>query len=377
VVVFGIMKKTETPFFIGYVEQSIGGSQDPLSPPISISRNGTLAKWRDKLQFIDLRVNDPGLKKNRAAFENMLEKAKALEIKVIITLPEYAPAFFELPPEPPPAEDARPVRRSNEKNPDKLVYFKPAYLALPSALEGNSAYHTLSIDDCLPVIEMAARHGVENIVVPVSEPGMFLDPQAETRFKKTFKLIHEAAEKNGIKLHIRNGGITISVFKKLTREFKCGLAYDAGIGHLEGDNILEVYQRFSDQIAILTLQQVLPGIDKLSQRREGMERAMKAYVKSRKEYRQSIEDNEPVYTEGCLKRFNGALKDYYEAYRNTFLNLGLFQNGDINLVPLLRELRREIAAGGEKYLLLAVVPNTRNNEFVIRNVAPDNFSGTI
>lgn len=374
------MKNSETPFFIGYVEQGIGGSQDPLSPPVSISRNGTLAKWRDKLQFIDLRVNDPGLKKNRAAFEDMLEKAKALSIKVIITLPEYAPAFFELPPEPPPppAEEARPVRRSSEKKPDKLVYFKPAYLALPSALEGNSAYHTLSIEDCVPVIEMAARHGVENIIVPVSEPGMFLDPQAEIRFKKSFKLIHEVAEKNAVKLHIRNGGIAISVFKKLAREFKCRLAYDVGIGHLEGDNILDVYQQFSDQIDVLILQQVLPGIDKLSQRREGMERAMKAYVKVRKEYQQSLADNDSAeYVEGCLKRFNGALKDYYEAYRNTFLNLGLFQNGDINLVPLLKELRREIAAGGEKYLLLAVVPNTRNNDFVIRNVVPDNFSGTI
>lgn len=371
------MKNSETPFFIGYVEQGIGGSQDPLSPPISISRNGTLAKWRDKLQFVDLRVNDPGLKKNRAAFEDMLEKAKALGIKVVITLPEYAPVFFELPPEPPPTEEPKPVRRTSEKKPDKLVYFKPAYIALPSALSGNSAYHTLSFEDCLPIIEMAGRHGVENIIVPVSEPGMFLDPQAEICFKKAFRLIQEAAEKNNIKLHIRNGGISMPVFKKLSREFKCGLAYDVGIGHLEGDNILDTYRQFSDQIAVLILQQVLPGIDKLSQRREGMERAMKSYVKAGKEYRAGLKENEPEYTEGCLKRFNGALKDYYEAYRNTFLNLGLFQNGDINLVPLLKELRSEIDRGCEKYLLLAVVPNTRNNDFVIRNVAPDNFSGTV
>ena len=61
------MNNIESTFLLGYVEQGIGASQDPLDPPISISCNGSLAKWRDKLNFIDIRVNDPGLKNDREA----------------------------------------------------------------------------------------------------------------------------------------------------------------------------------------------------------------------------------------------------------------------------------------------------------------------
>lgn len=374
-----IMKKTETSFLLGYVEQGIGGTQDPLSPPISISKNGTLAKWRDKLQFVDLRVNDPGLKRNRAAFVENLEKTAALGLKTIITLPEYSAVFFELPPEPPlkEGEVKIPPRRGAEKKPDKLAYFKPAYLALPSALQGNSSYHNLTIEECLPIVELAAEYGVENIVVPVSELGMFLDPQAEIRFKKIFRELHTAASAHNITLHIRNGGISVPVFKKLAKEFKCSLAYDVGIGHLEGDNILETYRSFADEISILILHQVLPGLDKWGARREAMEKAMKNYVAAKKEYQQSLADNDPGYTEGSLKRFNGALKGYYEASRNISYNLGLFQNGDINIVPLLKELRQDLEAGHEKYLLLSMVPNTKNNDLVVRNIMPDNFDGKI
>ena len=59
------------------------------------------------------------------------------------------------------------------------------------------------------------------------------------------------------------------------------------------------------------------------------------------------------------------------------MNLGLFQNGDLNLVPLLRELRKDIEAGNPKILLVEAVPNTRNTDFVMRNVMPDSFPGSL
>ena len=98
-------------------------------------------------------------------------------------------------------------------------------------------------------------------------------------------------------------------------------------------------------------------------------------VAARNEYRQSLKENDEGYSEKCLKQFNFALKDYQEARRNSCFNLGLYQSGDLNLVPLLKEIRRSIEAGSEKHVLLAMVPNTRNNDFVVQKVAPENFSG--
>jgi len=371
------MKNTEIPFFLGYVEQAVGGGQDPLNPPISISRNGTLAKWRGKLNFIDLRVNDPALKKNAAAFEQTLQKAASLEIKVIITLPEFSPVYFDLPPEPEmtdPKRPAPPAPRGVIKD-KHLTHFKPAYLALPSAIQGHPSYYALTVEECLPIIELAAKYSVKDIIVPVSEPGVFLDPQAEVRFKKALKELHAAASASSITLHLRNGGISLSVYRKLAREFGCKFAYDVGIAHLEGDDILDTYHKLDSSISIISLQQVLPGLDKYSGRRDAMDRALKEYVAARNEYRQSLKDNDASYREKCLKQFNFALKDYQEARRNTCFNLGLYQSGDLNLVPLLKEIRRSIEAGAEKHVLLAMVPNTRNNDFVVQKVAPENFSG--
>ena len=328
------MKNTEIPFFLGYVEQAVGGSQDPLNPPISISRNGTLAKWRGKLNFIDLRANDPALKKNAAAFEQILQKAASLEIKVIITLPEYSPVYFDLPPEPEvvePKRPAPPAPRGVIKD-KRLTHFKPAYLALPSAIQGHPSYYALSVEECLPIIELAAKHAVKDIIIPVSEPGVFLDPQAEIRF-------------------------------------------NVGIAQLEGDDIIDTYQKLDNNIAIISLQQVLPGLDKYSGRREAMDRALKEYVAARNEYRQSLKEKDESYTEKCLKQFNFALKDYQEARRNSCFNLGLYQSGDLNLVPLLKEIRQSIDTGSEKHVLLNMVPNTRNNDFVVQKLAPENFSG--
>ncbi|MDD3001707.1 MAG: hypothetical protein PHF29_08125, partial [Candidatus Riflebacteria bacterium] len=131
------MINNDTTFFLGYVEQAIGGGKDPLSPSISISKNGSLAKWRGKLDFLDLRVNDPGLKHYKQEFINILKKASELGIEVVITLPEYIPMYFEMAPELPtkaplkqPSETDVPPKKNVYKRPDKLVHFKNCYLAL-------------------------------------------------------------------------------------------------------------------------------------------------------------------------------------------------------------------------------------------------------
>lgn len=382
-VVSQIMINNETTFYLGYVEQAIGGGKDPLSPSISISKNGSLAKWRGKLDFLNLRVNDPGLKNYKQEFVNILKKASELGIEVVITLPEYVPMHFEMAPELPPkvplkpvAETDAPPKKNLYKRPDKLVHFKNCYLALPGTLSGNKSYKLLTPEDCFPIIEMAGEYGVKHIIVPVGEPGMFIDPQAEIVFKKSFKTIHESARLLGIKTHIRNGGISSGVFKKLHREFDCGLAYDVGVGQLECDDVLDIYRQYKDQISILFVQQAIQGFDKYTGRKDAMESALKDYITAQKDYKAALEENDNEYAEKVLKRYNFALKDYEEASLNKFFNLGLFQNGDLNLVPLLKEVRKDIEAGDLKYVLIEAVPNTRNNDFVLKNVLPGTFTGT-
>ena len=99
------MINNDTTFFLGYVEQAVGGF-DPLNPPISISKNGSLAKWRGKLDFFDLRVNDLGLAHHKQEYEDLLIKAKELGIEVVMTLPEFIPVSFEMVP---PMPSSKPV----------------------------------------------------------------------------------------------------------------------------------------------------------------------------------------------------------------------------------------------------------------------------
>lgn len=373
------MNMTDTTFYLGYIEQGIGGGQDPLTPPVSISKNGTLAKWRGKMHVLDLRVNDPGLRQKREEFVQTLQKAEALGIKVVITLPEYTSRIFDLPPDLPPKKD-EPVsapRKPLVKPPENLVHFRSCYLALPSAIQGNESFSTLSVEDCLPIIELAASHKVEDIIVPVSEPGTFLDPQAELRFKKALKTISDAAKAHGIKLHIRNGGISKAVFRKLARETGCGLAYNVGIAYLESEDILETYREFRNEISIIMLQQILPGLDKWVARREAMEKSLKDFQQAAKDYQMGVATHDEHYAEQVLKRWHYAMRDYFDACRNHCFNLGLFQNGDLNLVPLLKELRKDLEAGQQKYCLLETVPNTKNTDFVQRYVMPDSFTGSL
>jgi hypothetical protein len=305
-----------------------------------------------------------------------LQKSEALGIEAVLTLPQYSPVFFDLPPEDPNRPIFANSRKSSFKKPEKLVYFKPAYLSLSNTLEGSVSFHKLSIDDCMPVMELAAEFGLKNIVVPVSEPGHFLERRAEDEFVQSFAKLAEFASQHNIKMHVRNGGLSERLFKKLGKDFSCKLAYNVGIAHLESDNLLEVYQRLKEEISIIMLHQVLPGIERWDARRDQLENSLKKYVLAKKEYKQSLVEGDESYSEACLRRFYGAMREYFDAFRNSDRNLGLFQNGDLNLVPLLKEIRKDLDDGQEKYLLLEAVPNTKNTDFLFQYLLADSFSGS-
>jgi hypothetical protein len=370
------MKNPETSFFVGYVEQGIGGGQDPLLPPVSVSANGTLAKWRGKFNFLDLRVNDPGLCKSKEAFSQMIQKADTLGIETVLTLPQYTPVFFDLPPEDPEKPLKIPGRKSQTKKPEKLVYFKPSYLVLSNTLAGSVSFNKLTFEDCLPVMELAAEYSVKNVVVPVSEPGHFFERTAEEEFCEIIAKLSEFAKKHEIDLHLRNGGLSERLFRRINEKYGCRLAYNVGIAHLESDNLIEVYNRFKDEIIIIALQQVLPGIDRWDSRRKVLESSLKQYVLAKKEFKQSLQDKDEAHGEFCLRRFRSAMRDYFDAFRNQDYNLGLFQNGDLNLVPLLKEIRKDLDEGKAKYLLLETVPNTKNTDFIFRYLLADSFSSS-
>lgn len=369
------MINNDTTFFLGYVEQAVGGF-DPLNPPISISKNGSLAKWRGKLDFFDLRVNDLGLAHHKQEYEDLLIKAKELGIEVVMTLPEFIPVSFEMVPPMPSSKPVNPKAKPLKtlpQRPEKMVHFKNCYPALPQALEGNKFYKTLNLEDCFPIIELAGKYDVKHVVVPVSQPGVFIDPQTEPKLRKFMKELTNAAGQYGIKLHVRNGGISSNMYKKLAKEFSCGLAYDVGIAQLECDDFEAIYRQFRDNITIVMVQQAYQGFDKWTGRREGMETCLRDYVLAMKDYKVALDDKDETYAANVLKRWNDAYYAYLDIAKNKYFNLGLYQNGDLNVVPLLREIRDDVENGDTKYVLICAVPNTRNNEFVLKNVMPDGF----
>ncbi len=397
---------SESTLKLGCVEQAIAGGIDPLSPPISVSRNGTLAKWRDKIQLLDLRVNDPGLTRFRSAFEEILDKARTLEIEVIVTLPEAVPEFFEPPPpkpEEPKPKPARPARESKEEREARhareaeaaraarklrpygkpipvipVTYFKPAYLAVPRSLPEPDAFRTLSVEECLPILELAGRFSLRHVVVPISEPGLFLDPGAGEELRGKLKTLTAAAREQGLCLHLRNGGLRLDLYKKLHRETGCRLAFNAGIADLERLDLTGTFATYRDQIDIVYLQQVLPGIDKWKARREAMAAGIKRYQAALAEYKAAGPAAADQRGKGTpLGNLLRAWHDYQEACANPNFNLGLFQNGEINPVPLLREIKADLDAGRERLIVVETVPNIKNVEFLGRHLLPEAFTGTL
>lgn len=371
------MNSSETRFFIGSVEQAAAGGYDPLSPAISISRNGTLAKWRGKIHFMDLRVNDPGLKKYRTIFVNVLQKALSLGIEVFLTLPEVIPTVHELPPEPPVERAPRgkqPPPPKKPASPLPVVTFKDCLLAVPRTVSEPDRYHALTVEECLPILELAREFGVKNVIVPTSRPGLFLDPAAGEEFKAKLKILAATAKQFGITLHVRTGGLSFDLFRRIGRELGCMLALDAGWTHLERNDLVAVYEEFREKIGIILLHQVQPGIDKWGAWKDAMELAWREYQKRSAEWRgyPSKGDAQERQT------LEGLAYDAYRAYQKTIGNelayQGIFQSGDINYVPFLKTLRKDLETGRELYLLLETVPNMKNVEFLARYLLSDSMA---
>lgn len=370
------MNSSETRFFIGSVEQAAAGGYDPLSPAISISRNGTLAKWRGKIHFMDLRVNDPGLKTYRTIFVNVLQKALSLGIEVFLTLPEVIPTVHEPPPEPPVERAPRGKQPLPKKPAPQLpvVTFKECLLAVPRTVAEADRYHALTVEECLPIIELAKEFGVKNVIVPTSRPGLFLDPAAGEEFRAKLKILAAAAKEFGITLHVRTGGLSFDLFRRISRELDCKLALDAGWTHLERNDLVAVYEEFRDKISVILLHQVQPGIDKWGAWNDAMELAWREYQKRSAEWR-----GYPAKGDAQERQtLEGLAYDAYRAYQKTTGNelayQGIFQGGDINYVPFLKTLRKDLEAGRELYLLLETVPNMKNVEFLARYLLSDSMA---
>ncbi len=387
------MDNIDTTFLLGYVEQGLGGA-DPLLPPISVSKNGTLAKWRGNLDFLDLRVTDLGLKRFRHEYEDILKKTADLGIEVVMTLPEWVPLYYEMIPEAPPhilkreeekererAEaqglDAVPEpRKRPSKSLNRVVFFKNCYLGLPKRLEEDVLYETLTVEDCIPIVELAAEYGVKHLVVPVGQPGIYLDPHGENAFKKAFKEINDLAKSLGIQCHIRNGGISQVTLNRLFKEFDCGYAYDVGIAQLECEDFYKAYRENSNKISILIVQQAVEGYNKWAEHKTNVLQALKNYIRAQKRYKETLTEEDEDEIEYTFRRYGYAFNDYNEARFNKYFNLGLFQNGDLNIIPLLKDVRRDVESGDTKYLLIEAVPNTKNNDMVMRTILPGIFTGT-
>lgn len=434
-IISAIMINNDTTFFLGYVEQGLGGA-DPLSPPISISKNGTLAKWRGKLDFIDLRVTDLGLKRFKSEYEEVLNKTKDLGIEVVMSLPEWVPLYYELPPEAPPhiieqerlrqeqeeqaallyrpepreetnkeasektdeethketpeepqeeikeeakeeaKEEPNPTKKIVAKVRDRLVYFKNCYLGLPERLQGNMLYQELSLEDCMPIVELAAQHGVKHLIIPVGQPGIYLDPPGEQAFRERFEQIYKEAKALGIRCHLRNGGISDLTLRRLLKDFDCGYAYNVGIAELEGEDFNAYYRENADIISFLMIHQTLGGYNKWVEHKEKTLAALKNYIDKQKNYKAALELDDEEEIEYAFKHYGYGFNDYNEARLSRSFNLGLFQNGDMNLVPLLKQVRKDIEKGDAKYILVEAVPNTKNNDLVMKTVLPGIFTGT-
>ncbi|MBF0543863.1 MAG: hypothetical protein HQM08_05505 [Candidatus Riflebacteria bacterium] len=430
----------------GYVEQAVCGGLDPLSPAISISTNGSLAKWRGKFQVLDFRVNDPGLKKYRQSVEGIVEKAKVLGIEVNITLPEGFSVVVDAPPPPPTQneavssmdrssgdnrfsdrnrnsdrtydsfrarDDKRPENSNDPQNiirdgrkgrfsklepepiREKIACYYPCYLAIPrtatgqilkknpgdlshaeilsliKSTAGGVFYHKLTLEDVAPIVELAIKHEARRLIVPVSEPGFFLDPHAEREFKAIFLKIHEMVKGKPIELCLKNGGLFGDFFNKLNHETGCGLVYNIGTAYIERQDYQAFYEQNKDKISALIFHQLVPGVDKWHAWREASMKAFQRYIPDLEEYERISSLGNETDRITSVKRLLDSYFNYIDTRKNIFFNLGLFQSGEINLVPFLRILKSDLREGKEIPLIIESVPNLKNSQFFDRYLARD------
>jgi hypothetical protein len=376
------MISRDQPLLVGAVEQAICGGDEPVCPPISVSLNGSLAKWRDKFQALDIRVNDPGLKKYSGNLEQLLTKTQELGIEAVITLPETIPFFFKPPydlvPAPPSTlpPGVRPRKKSTDFKP--VVAFQFCYFGIARSAPDPKSYRPLTTDECTPILAMAAKHQVRKVIVPVSEPGLFLDPQAGEEFTEKFRLIAKQAQALGITLYLRNGGLAKDFFLRLHKETGCRLAYNIGIAHREREDFQQFYETFPHSIDLLFLQQTLPGLDKFAAHRENLLRMVLGYRARQTKYQALEKDgtDKPALEDAGNQLFT-AYREFREARENDFSYLGLFQNGDINLIPFLRRLKQDLQNGSQKIVFLETAPNLKNMDILSQYLVPNGFQAKI
>lgn len=366
-------------YLIGAVEQAVAGGYDPAFPPISVSLNGALAKWRKSIQILDLRVNDPGLKRYQNAIEQTLSQLRNLSIDCLITLPEYYPEVFVLPPEilPPPAGPESNSRRTFATRKEQgtattsVARFQRCFLAVPHGFGNRRAAQALEFTDLTPILDLAQRFGQRRVIVPVSDPGLFLDAQSQRIFETTFVKLHLEAEKRGIKLLVKNGGLSKDLFLKLRRSTGCRLALNLGTAFFERLDLLETLREYEEDIEVLFLHQALSGIDVLNEWEDRVRKTLNQTIEAVLEYQNPEHQKDPADVEFYLSQLRKAFFTFRDARQNSTTHIGLFQHGAINFVPVLKHLKQLLEKGRDLTVVFETVPSLKNLEFFERYVVSD------
>ena len=374
-----VMTQEQGSYLIGAVEQAIAGGYDPVFPPISVSLNGALAKWRKSIQILDLRVNDPGLKRYRPAIEQTLGQLKNLSIDCIITLPEVIPQFVTLPSEilPPPSGPESNSRRIFATRKEQgiattsVARFQQCFLAVPHGFSSSGAAHRLELDELIPILDLGKQYGVRRMIVPVSTPGLFLDAQSQTEFQQHFVKLHLEAEKRGIRLLLKNGGLSKDFFLRLRKATGCKLALNLGTAFFERLDLLETLQAHQDHIEVVYLHQVLSGIDVLSEREDRVRKALNQTIEAVMEYQKPENLKDPDDKEYYFNQLKKAFFSFRDARQNSTSHIGIFQHGAINFVPVLKYFKQLLEQGRDLTIFFEAVPSLKNLEFFERYVVAD------
>ncbi len=373
------MTNAQGSYLIGAVEQAVAGGYDPAFPPISVSLNGALAKWRKSIQILDLRVNDPGLQRFRRAVEQTLTQLRNLAIDCIITLPECSPEFFTLPVEilPPPSGPESTSRRVFATRKEQgtantsVARFKRCFLAVPHGFDNTSAAHELTEEELLPFLDLAQKFGIKRVIVPVSDPGLFLDAQSQRLFQQKFVRLHLEAEKRGIALLVKNGGLSKDLYHRLRKETGCKLAFNLGTAFFERLDLLETLREHQADIGVLFLHQALSGVDVLNEHNGQVRKALNQTIDAVLDYQNPEHLKDPADAEYYLSRLRKAFFSFRDARQNSTTHLGIFQHGAINFVPVLKYFKQLLEQGTDLTIFFEAVPNLKNLEFFERYVVSD------
>ncbi len=391
---------TEIPnLALGFCEQAVAGGDDPFFPALSISHHGNLAKWGAKVQFVDLRVNDPGLRHYRAGCTAFLERCASHGVDVVLGLPQYEPGPFPalpdletaLAPEPRQPTKGRPQaksrgpRFSSGKIP-RPIHHRPAWLAIPDTWPNRSRIRELSLEDVLPIIELGRKYNVNTLVVGVTAPGQFIETNAFESFQNKLKTILDAAwgteESPAMRVLVRTGGLSPEGFNRLrTRTaLKFGkrsvprleLALDVGASFLEeGDDFMSLYRSLRPHIPLLVLQQVMPAREAWHERVDNRHATAEYLLKAVKNYHRKEQAGDRELLGEAASKLVDAWEEFRKSRTTAETCLGIFQNGAINFAPLLKELRADLEHGHTRRVSFYTAPHLRNFEHLMRYLGND------